>query len=97
VAARGRIVVLVGEECWVFLQEHASQALPPAMTFGRTRPPAATPRYALELTPEEAAELLRWLRSMRDALLPADDRYRVCGLCLERLVEALERPAPRDE
>jgi hypothetical protein len=97
VAARDRIVVLVTEECWVFLQEHASQALPPALTFGRTRPPVAEPRYALELTPGEAAELLRWLRSMRDALLPADDRYRVCGLCIERLVEALERPAPPDE
>jgi hypothetical protein len=88
--------VLVGEECWVFLQQHASQALPPTLTFGRTRPPAAEPRYALELAHAEAVDLLRWLRSMRDALLPADDRYRVCGLCIERLVEALERPAPPD-
>jgi hypothetical protein len=90
VAARGPIVVLVGEECWIFLQQHASQALPSALTFGRTWPPATEPRYALELTRAEAADLLRWLRSMRDALLPPDDRYRVCGLCIERLVEALE-------
>jgi hypothetical protein len=97
VTARGRIVVFVAEECWTFLQQHASQALPPALTFGRTRPPAAEPRYALELTPDEATDLLRWLRSMRDALLPADDRYRICGLCIERLVEALERPGPPPE
>jgi hypothetical protein len=89
VAARGRIVVLVGEEGWLFLQRHASQALPSALTFGRTRPPAAEPRYALELTPGEAVDLLRWLRSMHDALSSADDRYRVCGVCIERLVEAL--------